>query len=249
VAVVDPLDDVGSVIRMASGRRELDALEKAGPASGNRADHQRLRRAGKPVIKQWRRQTGDENCRALPLSDDHLATWARICHARIESVRCASSVPRNPDRAVRWSHLFIPFVGILQLQQQFLSGRKLGRLRVSEQVLLSISFWPAANMPARLNARKPGRAGGVRRRRRIRGSPLVLFCANHKSEMPVKVFVNRRNVIEAVEVAAASAVCRVLLRAKPVVSALRIASALFRSRQDGRAACLFPFAKSLGHEL
>src|SRR3984893_16901917 len=96
-----------------------------------------------------------------------------------------------------------PFVGILQLQQQFLSGPKAGRgLERREEVLLSHIFL----------ARREIRAGKIE----WRGSLVERLQSDHRAvfadrplgivlrepqiaEMPVKVFVNRINVIEAVE--------------------------------------------------
>ena len=166
------LDDVrAGDVRGHQVRRELDALENQAERLRNRADHQRLRRAGKArdqaVAADEQR---DENLiEHFVLADDDLADLREdaVAH-RLESDRCASSVPRS--RRLTSAGVAIglfPFLGVLELQEQFLGRAIIGAASSAGRTLSSalsvLAVRRSTPAPDR-TAPKPDREGAGRAR-------------------------------------------------------------------------------------
>src|SRR5882762_8245561 len=142
-----------------------------------------------------------------------------------------------------------PFVGILQLQQHFLSWPKAGcGLQRREEVLLSHI----------LLARRKVRASYIE----LRGSLVERLQSDHRgeladrslvvllrepqiAEMPVKIFVNRVNIIEAVESGSGvRGFAKFLFERSQFLQRLRIAPAhFFVICEDGNRRLLISFSQ------
>src|SRR5882724_9169185 len=92
-----------------------------------------------------------------------------------------------------------PFVGILQLQQQFLSGPKAGcSLERREEMLLRLIFLARGKIGARQIVLRGSRVERVQRDHRAILADCALGIVLREpqiTKMPVKLFINRVNII------------------------------------------------------